>query len=71
MNWLFAAAFLASQLIGERPLVERLMGRSIDVPAEIYRWTEAFVIANYFPEKKRKRKLRDWSADTHTRPTDA
>jgi intracellular septation protein len=37
VNWLFAAAFLASQLIGERPLVERLMGRSIDVPAEIWR----------------------------------
>ena len=36
---------------------------AIDVPAELYRWTEAFVIANYFPEKKKKRKLRDWTAD--------
>lgn len=36
---------------------------AVDVPAELYRWTEAFVIANYFPEKKYKRKLRDWSAD--------
>jgi len=36
---------------------------AVDVPAELYRWTESFVIANYFPEKKRKRKLRDWSAD--------
>lgn len=36
---------------------------AVDVPPELYRWTEAFVIANYFPEKKRKRKLRDWSAD--------
>ncbi len=35
---------------------------AVDVPPELYRWTEAFVIANYFPEKKRKRKLRDWSA---------
>lgn len=35
---------------------------AVDVPAELYRWTEAFVIANYFPEKKRKRKLVDWSA---------
>jgi hypothetical protein len=33
---------------------------AVDIPAELYRWTEAFVIANYFPEKKRKRKLRDW-----------
>jgi hypothetical protein len=44
---------------------------AVDVPAEIYRWTEAFVIANYFPEKKRKRKLRDWGEDTRTRPRDA
>lgn len=36
---------------------------AVDVPAELYRWTEAFVIANYFPEEKRKRKLRDWTAD--------
>lgn len=35
----------------------------VDVPPELYRWTEEFVIANYFPERKRKRKLRDWSAD--------
>ena len=35
---------------------------AVDVPPELYRWAEAFVIANYFPEKKRKRKLRDWSA---------
>ncbi|MGB5201176.1 MAG: DUF3305 domain-containing protein, partial [Sedimenticolaceae bacterium] len=36
---------------------------AVDVPAELYRWTEAFVIAHYFPQKKTKRKLRDWSAD--------
>lgn len=36
---------------------------AVDVPAELYKWTEAYVIANYFPEKKKKRKLRDWSAD--------
>lgn len=44
---------------------------AVDVPGEIYRWTEAFVIANYFPEKKRKRKLRDWSEDAHSRPAKA
>jgi hypothetical protein len=37
---------------------------AVDVPPELYRWTEAYVIANYFPEKKRKRKLRDWREDT-------
>jgi hypothetical protein len=36
---------------------------AVDVPPELYRWAESFVIANYFPERKRKRKLRDWSAD--------
>jgi hypothetical protein len=36
---------------------------AVDVPPEVYRWTEAFVVAHYFPEKKRKRKLRDWSRD--------
>ncbi|MCG6967131.1 MAG: DUF3305 domain-containing protein [Chromatiaceae bacterium] len=41
---------------------------AVAVPAELYRWTEAFVIANYFPEKKRKRKLRDWTADDSVDP---
>lgn len=36
---------------------------AVDVPPEVYRWTEAFVVANYFPERKRKRKLRDWARD--------
>ena len=44
---------------------------AVDVPPEIYRWTEAFVIANYFPEKKRKRKLRDWTDDRAGSPTEA
>ena len=33
---------------------------AIDIPPEAYIWTEAFVIANYFPQKKTKRKLNDW-----------
>jgi hypothetical protein len=41
---------------------------AVDVPGELYRWTEAYVIANYFPEKKRKRKLRDWTADESGMP---
>lgn len=36
---------------------------AVPVPPELYRWTEAFVIDNYFPQKKTKRKLRDWSAE--------
>jgi len=32
----------------------------VEIPAELYGWMEAFVIDNYFPEKKFKRKLNDW-----------
>jgi hypothetical protein len=35
---------------------------AVDLPPELYRWIEAYVIANYFPEKKKKRRLVDWSA---------
>lgn len=37
VNWLFAAAFLGSQFIGNKPLAERMMGGSISLPAEIWR----------------------------------
>ena len=33
---------------------------AVDIPPELYRWTEAFVLAHYVPEKKYKRKRRDW-----------
>ena len=35
----------------------------VPMPPEIYRWVEAFVINNYVPVKKKKRKLQNWSAD--------
>ena len=37
---------------------------AVDIPPELYRWIEAYVIANYFPEKKIKRKLQNWSGKT-------
>lgn len=37
LNWLFAAAFLATQWIGERTLVERVMGRELHLPAPVWR----------------------------------
>lgn len=37
---------------------------AVDIPPEIYRWTESFVLAYYAPEKKRKRKLTDWRNDS-------
>lgn len=30
------------------------------MPAEIYQWLEAFVVAHYVPEKRRKRKRDNW-----------
>jgi intracellular septation protein len=37
VNWLFAIAFLGSQLIGGKSLVERMMSHAVDVPSPI--WT--------------------------------
>ena len=37
VNWLFAIAFLASQFVGKRPLVERMLGSNVTLPAAI--WT--------------------------------
>ncbi len=37
VNWLFGIAFLGSQFIGERPLVERMMSQSVSLPANIWR----------------------------------
>ena len=50
VNWLFAVAFLGSQFIGSKTLVERMMAQAIDVPALIWRrlnlaWTAFFVFS--------------------------
>ncbi len=36
---------------------------AVPMPAEIYRWCEAFVLEHYVPEKKRKRKRDNWKQD--------
>ena len=33
---------------------------AVDVPPELYRWTENFVLMHYAPEKRKKRKRDDW-----------
>jgi|MudIll2142460700_1097286.scaffolds.fasta_scaffold21280_3 hypothetical protein len=38
---------------------------SVPLPPELYRAAEAFVLAHYVPEKKRKRPLEDWKGQTH------
>lgn len=37
VNWLFAVAFLGSHYIGKKPLVERMMGSAMELPAPL--WT--------------------------------
>ena len=34
---------------------------TVDIPAELYRWTESFVLAHYCPQRLKKRKRRDWT----------
>ena len=36
LNWVFAAVFLGSQYIGEKSLVQRMMGGQIELPAAIW-----------------------------------
>ncbi len=33
---------------------------AVDIPPELYRWCETYVLVNYVPEKKMKRKLTRW-----------
>ncbi|MCC6206861.1 MAG: septation protein A [Gammaproteobacteria bacterium] len=52
LNWLFGLVFIASQFIGERPVVQRLMNHAITLPRQVwYRlnlaWS-AFFIATGF-----------------------
>ena len=36
VNWLFAAAFLGSRFIGQKTLLERMMGGQLELPAPIW-----------------------------------
>jgi intracellular septation protein len=49
VNWLFGAVFLASQFIGKRTLIERMMGKAIDIPSAVWSrlnlmWIGFFVV---------------------------
>jgi intracellular septation protein len=37
INWLFGIAFLASQWIGDKPFIERMMSTNLSLPAVIWR----------------------------------
>jgi len=49
LNWLFGIAFLASQLISKRTLIERMLGNQIELPGSVWRrlnlsWAVFFII---------------------------
>lgn len=50
INWIFAAAFLGSMYIGKEPLVQKMLGKAFDMPAEVWRklnwaWIGFFIFA--------------------------
>jgi intracellular septation protein len=50
VNWLFALVFLVSQWIGDKPLVQRMMGHAVAVPDVTWRrlnlaWAVFFVVS--------------------------
>ncbi len=50
VNWLFAIAFLGSEFVGKKNILERMMGGQIELPKNIwsrlnYLWTGFFVFA--------------------------
>lgn len=52
VNWLFAAVFFGSHFIGKKPVVERMMGHAVDLPANIWTrlsasWTIFFVVLGF------------------------
>jgi len=41
---------------------------AVDMPAELYRWTESFVLTHYCPQQLKKRKRKDWRKQASERP---
>jgi intracellular septation protein len=47
VNWLFAAAFLASQLIGSKTFTERLMGQAVELEPPMWRQLNTLWVVNF------------------------
>ena len=50
VNWVFALAFLGSHFIGDKPLIQRMMGHAISLPQPVWvrlnlAWVAFFLIA--------------------------
>jgi intracellular septation protein len=47
VNWLFAAAFLGSQLVGAKTLTERVMGHAIQLEPSLWRQLNTIWVLNF------------------------
>ena len=52
IEWLFGLAFIGSQFFGKKPLVERMMGASLELPASIWKklnlmWATFFISVGF------------------------
>ncbi|MCY1273773.1 putative intracellular septation protein A [compost metagenome] len=52
VNWLFALGFAASHFIGDRPLIQRIMGHAVDMPEQIWSrlniaWVLFFLVCGF------------------------
>ena len=47
VNWLFAAAFLGSQLFGEKTFTERVMGHAVELDKALWRQLNTLWVVNF------------------------
>ena len=47
VNWLFAAAFLTSQLFGKKTFTERLMGQAVELEPAVWRQLNTLWVVNF------------------------
>lgn len=47
VNWLFAAAFLGSQFIGQKTFTERIMGQAVELEPHMWRQLNMLWVANF------------------------
>jgi len=47
VNWLFAAAFLGSQLFGQKTFTERLMGHAVELAPAVWRQLNTLWVINF------------------------
>jgi intracellular septation protein len=48
LNWLFAAVFLGSMFVGEKPIIQRMMGEHITLPDPVWKTLNLSWIAFFF-----------------------